>query len=262
MTNTNAAGWALIVSTSSRKYKETCTINPGKRYGRPHEHSFSGPRINERIRITPILLINEKDEKVGIIETAQALARARDAGLDLVEVAPDSKPPVCRILDFGKYKYEQAKKDKASKSKSKTTDLKEVRLGRSMKIDPHDVEIRIQQARRFLMDGHKVQIVLNFVGREMMHKDRGYARMKEINERLSDIAKMELGARMAGRRLSAIFAPDRAKVEQLKRREAGNKTKPASSAATSDGEARASAQSAPAPAPAQRLATADATTSN
>ena len=129
-----------------------------------------------------------------------------------------------------------------------------------MKIDPHDVEIRIQQARRFLMDGHKVQIVLNFVGREMMHKERGYARMKDINERLSDIAKMELGARMAGRRLSAIFAPDRAKVEQAKRREAGSKNKPAPApSAQSDGEAR---PSSPAAAPAVRMATADSAASN
>jgi translation initiation factor IF-3 len=143
---------------------------------------------------------------------------AREAGLDLVEVSPEASPPVCRILDFGKWKYEQSKKTKGQKSK--TTELKEVRLGRSMKIDPHDVSIRLNQARKFLMEGHKVQIVQNFRGREMAHKDRGYDRMKEIAEKLSDIAKVEMTPRLAGRRLNMILAPDKPKIEQIKRREA------------------------------------------
>jgi len=143
---------------------------------------------------------------------------AREAGLDLVEVSPDASPPVCRILDFGKWKYEQSKKSKSQKSK--TTELKEVRLGRSMKIDPHDIAIRLNQARKFLMEGHKVQIVQNFRGREMAHRDRGFDRMKEIAETLSDIAKVEMPPRLAGRRLNMIIAPDKPKIEQLKRREA------------------------------------------
>ena len=106
---------------------------------------------------------------IGVIEVDAALSRAREAGLDLVEVAATATPPVCRIMDFGKWKYEQSKKDKANKARSKQVELKEVRLGRSMKIDPHDVQIRMTQARRFLMDGHKVQIVQNFRGREMIH---------------------------------------------------------------------------------------------
>ena len=95
-------------------------------------------------------LIDENNEQVGIIETEEALRRAREVGLDLVEVAGTATPPVCRIMDFGKWKYEQSKKDKATKAKSKTTELKEVRLGRSMKIDPHDISIRLEQAKRFL----------------------------------------------------------------------------------------------------------------
>ena len=155
---------------------------------------------------------------VGIVETAEALRQAQEAGLDLVEVAPDSSPPVCRILDFGKWKYEQSKKDKASRSRSKGHDLKEVRLGRSMKIDPHDVEIRLQQARRFLMDGHKVQIVQNFRGREIFHKERGNQRMRDIMEKLSDVAKVEVPPRVVIRRMTMILAPDRAKIEQIKHR--------------------------------------------
>ena len=157
---------------------------------------------------------------VGVVETDMALRQAREVGLDLVEVAPSASPPVCRIMDFGKWKYEQAKKDKASKAKSKTTELKEVRLGRSMKIDPHDIGIRLDQARRFLMDGHKVQIVQNFRGREMMHKHRGQIRMTEIVDQMSDVAKLEVPPRFVGRRITMILAPDKARIEKIKQRQA------------------------------------------
>ncbi len=157
---------------------------------------------------------------VGVVETDMALRQAREAGLDLVEVAPNASPPVCRIMDFGKWTYEQAKKDKATKAKSKTTELKEVRLGRTMKIDPHDIGIRLDQARRFLMDGHKVQIVQNFRGREMMHKHRGQIRMTEIVEQMSDVAKLEVPPRFVGRRITMILAPDKARIERIKQRKA------------------------------------------
>ncbi len=175
------------------------------------------------IRKSPVRLINENDEMVGVVETTEALRMSHEAGLDLVEVAADSDPPVCRIMDFGKWKYEQSKKDKANKAKSKQLELKEVRLGRSMKIDPHDVQIRMDQARRFLIDGHKVQIVQNFRGREMIHRDRGYDRMNHIVEQLSDVAKLELSPRLSGRRMSMLLAPDKAKIEQLKRRQGAAK---------------------------------------
>ncbi len=180
--------------------------------------------MNDRIRITPIRLIDETGEMVGIVETDEARRRAADAGLDLVEVAADVRPPVCRIMDYGKFRYEQSKKDRAGRAKSKVSEMKEVRLGRSMKIDPHDVEIRINQARRFLIEGHRVQIVQNFRGaREMAHRDRGDVRMREVIERLADLAKVEAPPRMAGRRMSMILVPDRAKCEAIKRRLAAEK---------------------------------------
>ncbi len=160
---------------------------------------------------------------VGVVETDVALRRARDAGLDLVEVAGNATPPVCRIMDFGKWKYEQSKKEKATKAKSKTSELKEVRLGRSMKIDPHDIQIRLEQARRFLFEGHKVQIVQNFRGREMLHKERGRERMKEIIEQMSDVAKVEVPPRFMGRRITMILAPDRAKIGQVRQRESSQR---------------------------------------
>ena len=155
---------------------------------------------------------------VGVVPTHEAIDRARAAGLDLVEVSAESDPPVCRILDYGKFKYEQAKKEKATKAKSKTVETKEVRLGRSMKIDPHDVGIRLKQARRFLMDGHKVQIVQNFRGREMAYRDKGLTRLQEIVESLGDIARLEVAPQLNGRRMSMMLAPDRSKIEQVKRR--------------------------------------------
>ena len=170
------------------------------------------------IRASPIRLIDEDNEMIGVVETPEALRQAREAGLDLVEVASDSEPPVCRILDYGKYKYEQAKKDKANKARSKTAEMKEVRLGRSMKIDPHDIQIRLNQARRFLMDGHKVNIVQNFRGREMMHRHRGMERMNDIVKQLEDIAKLEVPPRQTGRRMMMTLAPDKPKIEQIKRR--------------------------------------------
>ena len=160
---------------------------------------------------------------IGVVEIDEAKRRAFDAGLDLVEVAATSTPPVVRIMDFGRWKYEQSKKDRANKAKSKGAELKEIRLGRSMKIDPHDIEIRLDQARRFLMEGHKVQIVQNFRGREMAHKERGRVRMKQIIETLSDVGKVEMEPRFAGRRITMIIGPDRPKIERLKRQEAARK---------------------------------------
>ena len=178
----------------------------------------TGPRMNERIRISPIRLIDENGEVVGVVDTDEARQRARDLGLDLVEMAADSRPPVCRIMDYGRYKYEQSKKDKANKARTKVSELKEVRLGRSMKIDPHDVAIRLKQARKFLLDGHKVQIVQNFRGREMAMRSRGNERMAQIIEDLDDVAKIEAEPRMNGRRMSMILGPDKRKIEAYKRK--------------------------------------------
>ena len=160
---------------------------------------------------------------LGVVEIDEAKRLAREAELDLVEVSPSSTPPVVRIMDFGKYKYEQSKKDRANKAKSKGCELKEIRMGRSMKIDPHDIEIRLDQARRFLMEGHKVQIVQNFRGREMMHRQRGHDRMKDIIDSLSDVGKVETSPRFAGRRMTMIIAPDRAKIQRIKGQQEANK---------------------------------------
>ncbi len=172
-------------------------------------------RVNDMIRITPVRVIGPNDEPYGVMETIEAKKMARDAGLDLVEVSPHSRPPVCRIMDFGKYKYQQSKKKRKQRAGATKNELKEVRLGRSMRIDTHDIEMRVNQARQFLMDGQKVQFIQPFQGREMQHKQLGFERMKGIEESLSDIAKVEFPARFNGRRLIMIVAPDRAKISAI-----------------------------------------------
>ncbi len=183
------------------------------------------------IRITPIRVVGPDNEQIGVIETAEALRMAQEQGLDLVEVVPESRPPVCKIMDYGKYRYELSKKEVQSRANSKQAELKEVRLGRSMKIDPHDVQIRIEQARRFLMEGHKVQFVQRFRGREIAHKEIGMDNLRHAVEELSDIAKIELEPRLLGKAASMVLAPDKVKIEAIKRKEEKDKAREEAEAA-------------------------------
>lgn len=219
-------------------------ITRAPRFGPPP----GGPlrtRVNHHIRITPIRVIGADGEQVGVIETSQALRMAEEAGLDLVEISPDARPPVCKIMDYGKFKYEQSKKDQKNRSSSKASEMKEVRLGRSVKIDPHDVEIRVNQARRFLMEGHKVQITQKFKGREMAHRELGINRLRGIRDALADIAKCETEPRWMGPQASIILAPEKAKVEAAKRAEKKNQPKPAADR-KSDGDHKPGADHRPA----------------
>jgi len=187
---------------------------------------------------------------IGVVELEEAKRLAAEAGLDLVEIAADSRPPVVRIMDFGKYKYEQAKKEKSNKTKSKAGEIKEVRLGRSMKIDPHDVGIRVAQARDFLIEGYRVVFVQNFRGRELAFSARGTQRMSEIAQQLADIGRVEMTPRLAGKRMSMIMVPDRAKIDALKHKQnstAGGKTAPKPKAASAV-ETPAASESSSAPA--------------
>lgn len=197
------------------------------------------------IRITPVRLIGPDDEQLGVVETTDALRQADAAGLDLVEISPDARPPVCKIMDYGKFKFEQGREEKA-KGRNKPAEMKEVRLGRSIKIDPHDVQIRIDQSRRFLMEGHKVQIVQVFRGREMMHRDLGIKLLRDVVDQLADISKVEVPPRTLGKRTSLILAPDKVKIEAIKRKQA----KEAAAHAGTEAKVAPAAPSAPPPAPA------------
>jgi translation initiation factor IF-3 len=151
--------------------------------------------------------VDEQNEQVGIVETDDARQRARDAGLDLVEVAPNSKPPVCRIMDYGKWKYAQRKKEQKAKSHAKQAEIKGVRL--RPKIDDHDLHTKLKKARDFLGDGNKVQFTMLFRGREMAHRDLGQQQMNEICDELGDVAKVEAAPKMMGRRMTMLLTPDR-----------------------------------------------------
>ncbi|MCB9845537.1 MAG: translation initiation factor IF-3 [Phycisphaeraceae bacterium] len=179
------------------------------------------------IRISPIRLIGPDNEQIGVIETPEALRMAVEHGLDLVEVVPDARPPVCKIMDYGKHKYDLSKKEQKSRASSRHTELKEIRLGRTTKIDPHDVQIRIDQARRFLIDGHKVQVTQRYRGREMAHKQIGMENLHKFVEALADIARVEIEPRWVGRQTSLVLAPDKAKIDSVKRKRDQEKAKAA-----------------------------------
>lgn len=140
------------------------------------------------------------------MDTRDALGRAREAGLDLVEVSPNSRPPVCRIMDYGKWKYAQKKKDRKAKAHRHETELKEVRI-KTPKISKHDLQIKVNHARDFLARGDRVQFTLRFRGREMAHVDLGQGILVSIKEGLADIAKVDRDFRMENRRLSLVFTP-------------------------------------------------------
>lgn len=162
-------------------------------------------RINERIRITPIRLIDENNQQIGVIATLEAIERAKEAGLDLVEVSPTSTPPVCRIMDYGKYLYEQKRKTKQNLKKQHTVTLKEIRL--RPKIDDHDKQVKMDQASKFIDKGHKVQFTMMFRGREMMHIDHGREIMNEIVLLLQDKAKPDRPPILLGKRMNMVMIP-------------------------------------------------------
>jgi len=161
-------------------------------------------RVNEQIRITPIRLIGAAGEQVGVIPTSQALEMAREAQLDLVEVAALEKPPVCKIMDYGKFKFQQKQKAK-DRTKTHQQKLKEIRL--RPKTDSHDVETKIGQARKFLEHKDKVLIYVMYKGRELQHIEEGKRVLQGMLEKLIDLAKVEKAPSMEGKRMSTMLAP-------------------------------------------------------
>lgn len=164
-------------------------------------------RHNEQIRISPIFLIDQNDVKVGSTSTGEALRRAREAGLDLVEVAPTARPPVCKIMDYGKWRYQQQKKEDKSRASSRGGRLKQINID-TVRIGDHDLEIKVNRARDFLEEGNKVQFTLRFKGREMAHQDLGYNLFRKIKTELWPVSKVERDAKMEGRRMSLVLQPD------------------------------------------------------
>jgi translation initiation factor IF-3 len=142
---------------------------------------------------------------LGIVNTDEALARAREAELDLVEVSPTAEPPVCRIMDYGKYLYELKRKEKIAMKKQHVAVLKEIRM--RPKIDPHDEGVKVNQVRGFLEKGHKVQLTIQFRGREMVYLEQGRQLMQDVLAKLEDVAKVEKNSSLLGKRMTMVIAP-------------------------------------------------------
>jgi len=164
-----------------------------------------GPRLNHRIRVPEVRVIDAEGNQLGVIETRQALALAREAGLDLVEVAPAAQPPVCKILDYGKFKYDTAKKQRDAKKKAHTVDIKGIRMRYGT--EAHDLDYRVKDARRFLEEGNKVQVTLIFRGREMSHPEIGKAQLEKLTLAVADVGVVERPPAMEGRRMTVLLTP-------------------------------------------------------
>ncbi len=164
-----------------------------------------GPRINDEIRNREIQLIDAEGANLGVVETLTALKMAADAGLDLVEISPNNNPPVCKILDFGKYKFQAQKKAAEARKRQKVVEIKEIKL-RPM-IDDHDYEVKMRAMQRFFEEGDKVKITLRFRGREMAHQELGTQLLQRIKEEVSEQAKVEQEARFEGRQVVMVLAP-------------------------------------------------------
>ncbi|MBR2188510.1 MAG: translation initiation factor IF-3 [Eubacterium sp.] len=165
--------------------------------------------INEQIRDREVRLIGSDGEQLGIVPITEALSKAQEAGLDLVKIAPRAKPPVCRIIDYGKFRYEQSRKEKEARKKQKTVDIKEVRL--SPNIDTNDLNTKVGAARKFLAKGNKVKVTMRFRGREMAHMSNGRVILDQFAEQLADISAIEKAPKVEGRSLTMVLTEKKKK---------------------------------------------------
>ncbi|OPB30415.1 translation initiation factor IF-3 [Bartonella sp. WD12.1] len=164
-----------------------------------------GPRSNQDICVPCVQLINDEGQNQGIIATQEALAMAADVGLDLVEIVPNAEPPVCKIIDLGKLKYQNQKKAAETRKKQKTIEVKEIKMRPN--VDVHDYEVKLKAVHRFIDHGNKVKITLRFRGREMAHQDLGMKLLQRVKEDTSEIAKIESEPKLEGRQMMMVIAP-------------------------------------------------------
>ena len=166
-------------------------------------------QINEEITDKEVRLISNDGEQLGIVSAAQAQKLAAEKNLDLVKIAPQAKPPVCKIMDYGKYRFEQSKREKEAKKNQRVIEIKEIRL--SPNIDVHDFDTKVGHARKFLSAGNKTKVSIHFRGREMTHTDLGLTIMAQFAEKCADIASVEKPAKLEGRQMLMFLAPKSAK---------------------------------------------------
>ncbi|MBX9454721.1 MAG: translation initiation factor IF-3 [Rhizobium sp.] len=167
--------------------------------------THSGPRSNRDIRVPRIQLIDAEGANLGVVETAQALAMAEEAGLDLVEISPNTEPPVCKILDLGKLKYATQKKQAEARKKQKIIEIKEIKMRPN--IDTHDYDVKMRAMQRFFDEGDKVKVTLKFRGREMAHLELGMKLLLQVKDDTTAIAKVEAEPKLEGRQMMMVLAP-------------------------------------------------------
>ena len=165
-----------------------------------------GPRANQHITASEVRVISSTGEQLGIISIREALNRAEDEGFDLVEVSPDAKPPVCKIIDYGKLKYREQKSKKEAKKKQKTIEVKEIKMRPG--IDKHDYEVKIRALSKFISGGNKVKVSLRFRGREMEHQNLGMELLKKLTAEVSEYAKIETPPKPEGRQIMMVLVPN------------------------------------------------------
>ncbi|MFO7319751.1 MAG: translation initiation factor IF-3 [Clostridia bacterium] len=191
-------------------------------------------RVNYEIRAREVRVIGPDGEQLGVMPIREALRVAEEADLDLVEVAPQSKPPVCRLMDFGRFKYEQSKRDREARKKQKASVIKELRL--SPKTDRHDIEVKVKSAERFLRDGDRVKINVRFRGREIVHSDLVRDRLMQMAAALAEVGDVERPPYLEGRQMAMVLAPKKTSGKD------GGSRKNGAASGPSDGEVMVNAQ--------------------
>lgn len=161
--------------------------------------------MNDQINVREVRLIDQDGENVGVVTTVDARQRADNVGLDLVEISPTSNPPVCKILDYGRYKYELQKRQNEARKKQKTTELKEIKMRPN--IDDHDYNVKMRSIRKFLGEGDKVKVTMRFRGREMAHQQIGLRLLERVRDEVADEAKVEATPKMEGRQMIMVIGP-------------------------------------------------------
>ncbi|MFN7332289.1 MAG: translation initiation factor IF-3 [bacterium] len=171
----------------------------------PQAPAREGPRINDEIRVPQVRLIDDRGEMLGVMSAREALIRAYDVGLDLVEISPNAVPPVCKILDYGKYKYEQQKKANEARKKQKVVEIKEIKVRPN--IDDHDYDVKMKQMKNFIGEGDKVKVTLRFRGREMAHQELGVKVLERIRNDLNELVKVEQMPKLENRQMVMVVSP-------------------------------------------------------
>jgi translation initiation factor IF-3 len=171
----------------------------------PTPPSREGPRVNEEIRVPQVRLIDEAGEMLGVMSIRDALYKAYQSGLDLLEISPNAVPPVCKITDYGKFKYEQQKKANEARKKQKIVEIKEIKVRPN--IDDHDYDVKMRQAKSFIGEGDKVKVTLRFRGREMAHQELGVKLLERIRTELVELVKVESMPRLENRQMIMVLAP-------------------------------------------------------